>query len=97
MIRRPPRSTLFPYTTLFRSFVHGYDVAADILLVVTAPGQAQPVTVPETDNPVPLSGGLVADAHGWWMGSLDGVYLWTPHTGAILVSEMTASPTGPCA
>ncbi len=78
-------------------FVHGYDVAADILLVVTAPGQAQPVTVPETDNPVPLSGGLVADAHGWWMGSLDGVYLWTPHTGAILVSEMTASPTGPCA
>src|SRR3712207_8219490 len=23
MIRRPPRSTLFPYTTLFRSGVHG--------------------------------------------------------------------------
>src|SRR2546422_5323841 len=23
MIRRPPRSTLFPYTTLFRSHVHG--------------------------------------------------------------------------
>src|SRR3712207_7193893 len=23
MIRRPPRSTLFPYTTLFRSPVHG--------------------------------------------------------------------------
>src|SRR3712207_7368083 len=22
MIRRPPRSTLFPYTTLFRSFLH---------------------------------------------------------------------------
>src|SRR5438128_7747248 len=32
MIRRPPRSTLFPYTTLFRSLVHslargGVDVA----------------------------------------------------------------------
>src|SRR3712207_8819426 len=26
MIRRPPRSTLFPYTTLFRSLIeHGYD------------------------------------------------------------------------
>src|SRR5436190_3332712 len=25
MIRRPPRSTLFPYTTLFRSVVHGHD------------------------------------------------------------------------
>src|SRR5256885_13066504 len=24
MIRRPPRSTLFPYTTLFRSFALGY-------------------------------------------------------------------------
>src|SRR3989449_6874988 len=23
MIRRPPRSTLFPYTTLFRSVMHG--------------------------------------------------------------------------
>src|SRR2546422_7939572 len=25
MIRRPPRSTLFPYTTLFRSFASGED------------------------------------------------------------------------
>ena len=25
MIRRPPRSTLFPYTTLFRSMVTGSD------------------------------------------------------------------------
>src|SRR2546422_6884026 len=25
MIRRPPRSTLFPYTTLFRSFQFPYD------------------------------------------------------------------------
>src|SRR5258707_11177208 len=25
MIRRPPRSTLFPYTTLFRSHAHGDD------------------------------------------------------------------------
>src|SRR5438874_13012183 len=28
MIRRPPRSTLFPYTTLFRSRVLGRDVRA---------------------------------------------------------------------
>src|SRR5258707_7237820 len=28
MIRRPPRSTLFPYTTLFRSYVTGRVVAA---------------------------------------------------------------------
>src|SRR3989442_9981596 len=28
MIRRPPRSTLFPYTTLFRSQVRGVDRSA---------------------------------------------------------------------
>src|SRR3712207_7738798 len=27
MIRRPPRSTLFPYTTLFRSHIRGLDHA----------------------------------------------------------------------
>src|SRR2546429_3566198 len=32
MIRRPPRSTLFPYTTLFRSDVRGGNYFADCLL-----------------------------------------------------------------
>jgi len=31
MIRRPPRSTLFPYTTLFRSPVSVYDLQATLL------------------------------------------------------------------
>src|SRR3712207_8167872 len=31
MIRRPPRSTLFPYTTLFRSLVHEIRDTADQL------------------------------------------------------------------
>src|SRR5207248_10605170 len=40
MMRRPPRSTLFPYTTLFRSRV-GLDSAADqVLLVHTARSRA---------------------------------------------------------
>src|SRR5258708_25120203 len=29
MIRRPPRSTLFPYTTLFRSITHDADIQGD--------------------------------------------------------------------
>src|SRR3712207_8184116 len=33
MIRRPPRSTLFPYTTLFRSMGHS---VGDVLLVAVA-------------------------------------------------------------
>src|SRR3989442_8129356 len=30
MIRRPPRSTLFPYTTLFRSFTFSTNVANEL-------------------------------------------------------------------
>src|SRR5438874_10713172 len=42
MIRRPPRSTLFPYTTLFRSSPPQYlavqipDVVGDVVALVTA-------------------------------------------------------------
>src|SRR2546422_6442889 len=45
MIRRPPRSTLFPYTTLFRSDVHWYGNFA-CLQTVVASRQASPPTSP---------------------------------------------------
>src|SRR2546422_8071751 len=52
MIRRPPRSTLFPYTTLFRSvaelvealrgtclnLVYAYGAAGPMLVTITSPG-----------------------------------------------------------
>src|SRR3712207_8793848 len=48
MIRRPPRSTLFPYTTLFRSGSHGEDAA---IRVRQNPGRQdggmRAVTLPE--------------------------------------------------
>src|SRR2546427_3253530 len=44
MIRRPPRSTLFPYTTLFRSG------AGDILEELGLPGAADPGSVPREDR-----------------------------------------------
>src|SRR3712207_8583776 len=37
MIRRPPRSTLFPYTTLFRSPGHRYTFLAVCCDIVLAP------------------------------------------------------------
>src|SRR3712207_8224570 len=42
MIRRPPRSTLFPYTTLFRS-------ASDLRVAVTAPCRVGRGFVPGTN------------------------------------------------
>src|SRR3989449_7781117 len=38
MIRRPPRSTLFPYTTLFRSHVDRVEVPGDRVLEPRAEG-----------------------------------------------------------
>src|SRR3712207_8001212 len=49
MIRRPPRSTLFPYTTLFRStLAPGEEVALEIVWSgrTSAPGCAGERTVP---------------------------------------------------
>src|SRR5256885_8196756 len=40
MIRRPPRSTLFPYTTLFRSQVAQYLRRAGYRIVPVNPGHA---------------------------------------------------------
>src|SRR2546427_6195709 len=40
MIRRPPRSTLFPYTTLFRSCVGLSRRAPELSLAVIATGKA---------------------------------------------------------
>src|SRR5256885_10822983 len=48
MIRRPPRSTLFPYTTLFRSYELRPGVAANTLLAFTmddTPGAPLQTTV----------------------------------------------------
>src|SRR2546430_12869072 len=36
MIRRPPRSTLFPYTTLFRSILEGSTYSSENLVVPSA-------------------------------------------------------------
>src|SRR5258707_11959913 len=45
MIRRPPRSTLFPYTTLFRSLV-----SPDGRLTLTVPENAVTETLPFRDR-----------------------------------------------
>src|SRR2546422_6358239 len=50
MIRRPPRSTLFPYTTLFRSLCESG--TADVVLTVGGTGVRPTDVVPEVTREV---------------------------------------------
>src|SRR2546422_6819323 len=43
MIRRPPRSTLFPYTTLFRSLLQRLQSPRHLEGITTGPKRGQPV------------------------------------------------------
>src|SRR2546426_6601936 len=82
MIRRPPRSTLFPYTTLFRSGVLGASVdasqplvevadprALDILLTVS-PAEAAQI---HEGNPVTLTAGEGTNGEPLGQGVVSGV------------------------
>src|SRR2546422_3523776 len=60
MIRRPPRSTLFPYTTLFRSEVE----VVDLDVVVPRPGAAAAAPIgPELERVEPQRIGRVHIHH----------------------------------
>src|SRR3712207_8687315 len=67
MIRRPPRSTLFPYTTLFRSLEDARRVIA------AAEQQAATIGQPMNIAVVDGGGNLVSHVRmdGAWIGSID--------------------------
>src|ERR1044071_1252927 len=48
MIRRPPRSTLFPYTTLFRSIVSRTDKLSKTTSTPATPPPPEPPLQPQT-------------------------------------------------
>src|SRR3712207_8861448 len=60
MIRRPPRSTLFPYTTLFRSRSRGRG------------SSRRPASSPRGTRRRPLGGGARRDRAGGWPGGFRG-------------------------
>src|SRR3712207_7613811 len=50
MIRRPPRSTLFPYTTLFRSEPPHFQPSPRAFLTSDLPSHSEPPPGPERDS-----------------------------------------------
>src|SRR3712207_8621697 len=60
MIRRPPRSTLFPYTTLFRSRSMGWEIKEELdhtvdLVVDAGETPSEPTTVIDLSEDAPRS------------------------------------------
>src|SRR3712207_8983419 len=63
MLRRPPRSTLFPYTTLFRSFeLHAHIVGEGPFAASDRDGRDEQVALVDQPGPERL-GGEVGTAH----------------------------------
>src|SRR3712207_7022612 len=67
MIRRPPRSTLFPYTTLFRSRIRGMRVSSELFQVFRIRPVLGRVFVPEDDQPGRAP--VVVISQGLWQRS----------------------------
>src|ERR1035437_5481263 len=85
MIRRPPRSTLFPYTTLFRS---GASVPASQLVSSLAPpkdGGAHGVTRPTFEN----AGDLLTR---WREENVEYDFFTRDWTGENMVFELKSHP-----
>src|SRR5256885_2186566 len=104
MIRRPPRSTLFPYTTLFRSHLeadlYGVDVQARIRQI-KAPGVHTLIGIGRRNH---ADGGPYAEygpacrGHGQWLAPRHGVTARPHHIKGVsspqIPEQIVAGGTG---
>jgi streptogramin lyase len=74
-----------------------YDGLTTSLWIVTAPNGARILELRFNSSLELSTRGFVGDSVGLWVGSDDGVYLWTPRAGAVLVTERAETPAGTCA
>src|SRR5258708_4077016 len=78
MIRRPPRSTLFPYTTLFRSVYTGG---------ASAFGFGNNLAVCPSDHPSALGGGIDAGGTSGFAVTQDEPAFFNASTGAVTLGS----------
>src|SRR3712207_379403 len=93
MIRRPPRSTLFPYTTLFRS---GRYLLGGVLFVLANISFGAATVVYYSWLP-DLAGPDERDAvssRGWAFGYVGGALLLAVHLGLVLAAPSLGLTTG---
>src|SRR5258708_15302712 len=65
MIRRPPRSTLFPYTTLFRSFLRALQKGRDY--IKSNPQETAKIAAEELRSDVALTSRMLVDIEKYGM------------------------------
>src|SRR2546422_11753608 len=80
MIRRPPRSTLFPYTTLFRS---GFTILTAAALGFL--GLGPPPPTPEWGRTIAESREFLPDA--WWYATAPGLAIFLTVMGFNLLGD----------
>src|SRR5215216_2515436 len=87
LIRRPPRPTLFPYTTLFRSWLAIVVVSRDIMIIgaiiiswlMGRPVAIQPLTISKLNTAVQIAFAalfLFKMAFGFELGRFDLAAMW---------------------
>jgi streptogramin lyase len=77
--------------------ISSYDGPNTKLWMVLSANQPQRMDFVFSTDPYMNFGGFVEDTQGLWIGTNDGVYLWTARTGPVLVSDVAATPAGTCA
>src|SRR5688572_33031722 len=70
MIRRPPRSTLFPYTTLFRSSIEIFDGNESLEELVAQAVDGRPETEQLDALVAAAEDDLTAQRYGWFIPSV---------------------------
>ncbi len=77
--------------------ISAFDGTAISYWFVGHESQAERMEFPFALEAFPSFSGFIGEAAGVWVGGTDGVYLWTPRTGGVLVAEAVARPAGNCA
>ena len=93
-----PGTDLYVVTVLNGgAVISAHDVPGNSLYFVATANKGVSMDFPFTTDRYPNLTGFVGGASGIWVGSPDGVYLWTARAGAVLVSSAAAAPAGTCA
>jgi streptogramin lyase len=94
---RPGTNMVVVATAGGMPILFAYDGQSTTYWIMSAPNQAQKMEFPFSTDRYGYLGGFVADAYGVWVGSVEGVYLWTPRTGGVLMTDERVTPAGTCA